>query len=230
MSRDAVHAADLPWLIFLAALDVLILLLVLFPEALTGRALASTPGFGRLMAVALIPVPTLLLGVALPNGLKVILIYWRIRYASPEHRAFTEHAAADPRVDTGALRENVGALPDDPEAQNKLWRKLYHQVDMVVTVVESHRAYLLFRDMAAISFFVLVFALTALIVMHARQAQVWGCATIFFMQYVATAWTARRSGIRFVGAVLAQHGTKRARPQPAVIERSIAAPRGQSDV
>ena len=215
MSREALHAADFPWLFFLAALDVFILLLVLFPEMVTGRALASIPGYGRLMAVALIPIPTLLLGAALPNSLKASLIYWRIRYAAPEHWAFTKYAAADPRVDMGALRENVGALPDNPEAQNKLWRKLYHQVDMVLAVVESHRAYLLFRDMAAISFLVVVFVLTALIVTHAKQTQIWGCATILSVQYFVIAFTARRSGIRFVGAVLAQHGTKRARPQPA---------------
>lgn len=50
-----------------------------------------------------------------------------------------------------ALKKNVGELPNEPAEQNKKWFKLYTLVSDKRAVVEAHKLYLMYRDMAAMS-------------------------------------------------------------------------------
>ena len=69
----------------------------------------------------------------------------------PGSETFTRYASADPRIDMAALKRNVGVPPGDPAEQNAKWYKLYRRVSRDPAVVEAHKLYLLYRDMAAIS-------------------------------------------------------------------------------
>jgi len=84
-------------------------------------------------------------------GLKARIVFLRIRDALPGCRAFTEHAEADHRVDVTKLEERFGSLPVEPEAQNRLWYKMYRTVDDDPRVAQAHRSYLFARDYSCCS-------------------------------------------------------------------------------
>lgn len=58
----------------------------------------------------------------LSSAMKDRLVFLRWKQALPGHRAFSVHAASDPRIDPARLKKARGnKLPADPEAENRLW-------------------------------------------------------------------------------------------------------------
>jgi hypothetical protein len=104
-----------------------------------------------------------------------------------------------------ALRKNVGDFPTIPAEQNRLWFKLFKTVETEPAVVEAHKMYLLYRDMAAISLLLLIAVPAALYLNGAAVFAVVAVAGIFALQYLMAAVAARHKGIRFVTNVLAIH-------------------------
>ena len=145
----------------------------------------------------------------LPQDLKATLVYWKIKQALPGHEAFSKYGPADSRVDMASLRKNVGALPTDPREQNSLWYKLYRKVGSEVGVMDSHKAFLLFRDMAAISILLAIAVPITFLLVGVQVFVVWWALALFLGQYFITAIAARNTGIRFVGTVLAEHSIRR---------------------
>jgi hypothetical protein len=197
------------WLCSLAAVDVLALLLLIFPELVGAASLTQLTALRAVLTLAL-PVIVLVLASVLSASVKASLVYWRGKQALPGHEAFTRHAPADTRIDFAALRKNIGTdLPSAPAEQNSLWYKLYRRVDGEVPVAEAHRSYLLFRDMAAMSALLLLLVPVALYFSGVPEASLLIAAALFGAQYLATAIAARHSGVRFVTNVLAVHATRK---------------------
>jgi hypothetical protein len=192
----------------LAAIDILVLYFLLFPEALASRSLAQI-GAVRILLSAGLPVVVLLLASILPSNWKAILVYWKITEALPGHEAFTKYGPSDPRVDLELLRKNVGAFPSDRREQNAMWYRLYRRVATEPSVLDSHKLFLLFRDMAAISILLAVLVPVAFVLLGVQDKFVWVSLAVFLTQYLAAALAARHSGIRFVTTVLAEHSTRR---------------------
>lgn len=194
------------WLVMLAALDVIVVLLFVAPELAEAVTLPRLAAFRAFIAPAL-PVLVLLLTGILPANVKAMLVFWKIATPLPGSAAFTKHAPADQRIDMAALKKNVGAFPTDPTEQNTKWYKLYQLVADEVSVVEAHKLFLMYRDMAVMSLPLIV--LVPLGLWFASASGQLTAAAVFFVQYLVTALNARHSGNRFVSNVLAVHATRK---------------------
>jgi hypothetical protein len=188
----------------LAAMDIVCVLLFLAVDIIDAFAADDFLAL-RLAAAMLLPVPVLLLVNILPSGTKACLVYVRLRDALPGCRAFSKHGPADPRVSVSTLKSLVGTLPTRPTEQNALWYRLFKQVEDDIGVLEAHQAFLLYRDMAALSL-----PLVALVPLTLRTAAIGSgtamLALAFFIgQLFVCIICARHQGIRLVTNVLAVH-------------------------
>jgi hypothetical protein len=163
----------------------------------------------RLSSAAIAPVVVLLLTSIVPASVKDTFVFWRVRNAMPGHRAFSLHARRDSRIDLKRLRENIGRFPQDPREQNTLWYRLYRKVETDPMIIFSHRNYLLFRDIAALSAVLVVVTPIILLVLRAALPAIWISSCLFVIQYLATSLAARNHGNRLVANVLALHSLKR---------------------
>jgi hypothetical protein len=197
-------SANLPWLISLVVFDIIIVVAFVYP-ALISSSSASELTIARAMVTLVLPVVVLLLTGLLPHNIKASLVYWKVTDVLPAHEAFTKHALSDARVDMAALRADVGELPTIPNEQNRLWFKLYKATENAPTVLEAHKMYLLYRDMAAISFLLFFSAPIGFYLSGFGRAAVLATAGIFALQYLIAAISARHSGIRFVTNVMSIH-------------------------
>lgn len=204
----SLKSGNFRWLCSLAIVDVLAISIFVFPEIVGGATLTQITAARAAMTIAL-PMIVLLLSALLSPNIKASLVYWKGRAALPGHEAFTRHGPSDTRIDMGALRKNVGVIPSLAADQNVLWYKLYKKVDSEVSVIEAHRTFLLFRDMASVSA-LLVFLVPAGLYLNGTTATVlWSAAALFSVQYLVAAVAARNSGIRFVTNVLAIHSSRK---------------------
>jgi hypothetical protein len=202
----SLKAANLPWLVSLVVFDIIIVIAFVYP-ALISSSSVSQLTIARAMVTLVLPVVVLLLTGLLPHNLKASLVYWKVTNVLPAHEAFTKHGLSDARVDMTALRDHVGEFPTIPREQNRLWFKLYKATENSPTVLEAHKMYLLYRDMAAISLLLLIFGPTGFYLSGFGHTAALATAGIFALQYLIAAISARHSGIRFVTNVMSIHST-----------------------
>jgi hypothetical protein len=200
---------DMKWLVPLAALDLALVALLATPEELVTHGSISGIAAARAGAASLLPVVVCLLIGVVPDNIKAALVYWRIRHVMPGSHAFTHHAAADLRINMAGLKRNVGALPTDPTEQNAKWYELYRLVNSAAAVMKANRSYLLYRDMAAMSFMLAFLTPLALRLCGAASTTLVMSALIFAAQYAITAVAANHAGIRLVRNVLAIHADQK---------------------
>lgn len=207
-SSKTLKGRNLAWLVATLVLDVLVLLVIAFHTAiddLTPTRLAVI----RASLTALLPIPVLILSSLISSDHKAILVFWRLKHPLPGARAFSVHAPADHRIDLVKLKKNVGEFPVAERDQNSRWYGLYKQVDSDPSIVDSHKNYLLFRDIAAMSL-LLVPALPLILYLSGVDSTRMLVSAAWFMgQYLVTAFAARTTGIRFVQNVLAVHASRK---------------------
>lgn len=204
----SLKSLNLKWLVMLAVADVLAVLLFVIPEIVEGVS-PTQGGVGRIMTTTVMPVVVLLIVNVLPADIKAMLVYWKPRGVLPGSQAFTKHGPLDPRIDMAALKKNVGDLPATPSQQNAKWYQLFKQVQNEPAVTEAHKAFLMYRDMAALSLPLIVLVPLTLHLAGTARTATWLAVGLFFAQYLLTALSARWSGIRFVCNVLSVHATKK---------------------
>jgi hypothetical protein len=210
-AAKSLKSAGLPWLVSLVAFDIAVILGFVFPD-LIGAASITQLTMARAIVALVLPVAVLLLAGLLSPGIKALLVYWKLTNALPGHEAFTKHGPRDARIDLMALEKNVGKFPTTPAEQNRLWFKLYKAVETEPAIGEAQRMFLIYRDMAAVSFLLLVLVPGGVYLDGAASFAAWAVAGILGLQYLIAAVAARHSGIRFVTNVLAVHSTIRASP------------------
>ena len=199
---------NLGWLVATLVLDVLALLVLAFDAAIKDVAL-TTAATLRASLTVLLPVPALVLSSLLSADFKAILVFWRLKDPLPGSRAFSKYAAADPRIDLTKLKKHVGEFPADAREQNAKWYGLYKQVASDPGVSDSHKNYLLFRDIAAMSLLLVPVVPIVMFAIDADVRRMLSSTAWFFGQYVVAALAARNTGKRFVQNVLAVHATKK---------------------
>ncbi len=203
-------SANTAWLWSIAALDAVLLLAVQIlnhPESVAG-ATALTLQLGiRVALTAAAPVAVLLLTSILPTEAKSVLVFWRIRDVLPSHRAFSVYVHSDPRIGVAALKKNIGKFPEAPGDQSSTWYKLYRMVESDVSVRGTHRHFLLFCDLSAMSVLLLVIVPATLCYFVPQLAL--PAAILFSLQYLLSAIAGRQKGIRMVTTVLALHSAKK---------------------
>lgn len=207
-SSKTLKGRNLAWLVATLVLDCLVLLVWAFHttvEDLTPTRLAVIRG----SLTTLLPIPALILSSLISANVKAILVFWRITYPLPGSRAFSVHAPADHRIDLATLEKHVGEFPVGARDQNAKWYGLYKQVDSDPSVADSHKNYLLFRDIAAMSL-ILVLAVPAVMYFNGIDpSRILICVVWFLGQYLVAAFAARNTGVRFVQNVLAIHASRK---------------------
>jgi len=199
---------NLKWLVMLAVFDMVVVLLFIAPE-LINQAEWSQFIINRGLAVTILPVLILLLTGVLSHNAKAIIVYWRVKNPMPGCRAFTDHGPGDARIDMVALKRNVGELPTDPVEQNKKWFRLYKLVSDDKAVIEAHKMYLMYRDMAAMSMLLMILVPIVMYVLGATMSASWIAAACFMLQFIVCCLGARNSGARLVCNVLSVHCTRK---------------------
>lgn len=202
----SLKSLNMKWLVLLAVADVFAVLYFVAPELMTGASITQA-GIGRVLTTTVMPVIVLLIVNVLPHNVKSALVYWKPLGVLPGTEAFTKYGPADSRIDMAALKKNIGTLPTDPTEQNTKWYKLYKLVPNEPEVVEAHKLFLMYRDMAVMSL--------ALLGVSALSPAPWLVVGLLLLQYLVTALSARWSGIRFVCNVLAIHSTQEVTPPKA---------------
>jgi len=108
---------------------------------------AAFTGTQNLVPVALALIITTVMNGLISPEMKARLVYLRWRHALPGHRAFSEYAVRDPRIDLSALEKLRGSpLPHDPVEQNRAWYRIYKTMESDPAVRQAHRDFLLLRD------------------------------------------------------------------------------------
>lgn len=207
-SSRSLRPLTIKWLIGLTVFDAVIVLLFVAPEFVEDIPLTRMLLL-RASAAVVLPVCILLATGMLSAEAKAVLIFWKISNPNPGSEAFTKHAHRDSRIDLVALKRNVGAFPSDPRSQNAKWYKLYQLVAGEPSVVEAHKFFLVYREMAVISLCLLLFAPPALRYAGASWLSISAAGAIFLAQFLLTVVNARHSGVRFVQNVLALHAVKK---------------------
>jgi hypothetical protein len=207
-SDRSLKALNMKWLVMLAGLDILIVLVFVAPEFLKDASW-STVAVMRGLVTALLPVIVLLLTGMLSHETKAKLVYWKVTNPYPGCEAFTRHGPADARIDMVALKKNVGELPTDPAEQNKKWFKLYKLAGDDRAVIEAHKLYLMYRDMAAMSLPLVVLVPIGLYFVNTSLTTTWMTAALFAIQFIVCCRGAQNAGSRFVCNVLSIHSTNK---------------------
>jgi len=157
---------------------------------------------GGIIAAAIPIIAILCVGV-LGDTTKARLVFWRWKHPLPGCRVFSSLLKNDPRINADALRVKLGKFPREARAQNALWFEVYRRHSST-SKVESHRVYLLTRDMTAVAA-VFLMAFCAIMLATPTSRGVIGIyALALLAQYLLVATAARNYGNRFALNVIAE--------------------------
>ena len=145
---------------------------------------------------------TVVNGIITPHA-KAQLVFWRIRNPLPGSRAFSEIAESDPRIDQSELRSRFAPFPDDEQAQNALWYKLYQSAKNDEAVLGGHKDFLFTRDYASLSALMVIPLVLLSIFFTKDMSLVVVYAAMLLIQYFVVRMVAETYGRRFVATVLA---------------------------
>lgn len=158
---------------------------------------------------ALGPIAVLVLSGIISADNKARAIYWRFTHPLPGCFAFTRYLPSEHRADPEVLAEKWGELPTDPVEQNRLWYKMYRDVEDDIRIHESHRDSLFSRDLAgyAVVFLVVLGTAAAMSTLSWKATSIY--VGILILQYFVLIIVARTYGERLVCNVLAQQSVTR---------------------
>lgn len=165
-------------------------------------------------ATNLLPIGFAFIVTSVANGLlsanmKARLVFLRWAHPLPGHRAFSKHAPADPRIDLDRLKKSLGnKLSDGPEAENKIWYRIFKDMEAAPEVQHVHREFLLMRDYAGFSaLFFVILSIAAFIFVQSWKVALTYCL-LLLLQFVVARHVAATYGVRFVCTVMAVKSAK----------------------
>jgi len=203
MKEKSLKEQNKPNLILFIAWNVIVLLVVLSsPIYLNdGEEIARKILSEDSLFMFFSPLLLIVLNGILSSRLKVFMVFWRWKNGLPGCRAFSRYIHSDPRINTDSLCNKHGELLSDPVKQNNLWYSFLDKHKENIIVKDSHKAYLLTRDMTAISS---VFMLgIVVIILSGAEIQIKLLSSIYYvMQYLILMLVARNYGKRFTCNVL----------------------------
>ena len=159
----------------------------------------------NILPVGLAIVVTTIINGLLSAEAKARIVFLRWKNALPGHRAFSELAPNDSRIDLGRLKKACGnKLPDAAADQNSVWYRLYKSVEKRPSVEHVQRDFLLMRDYAGFAALCIpIFGVAAIIEMQSLRVSLLYFAGLL-MQFFLVRQAAANYGIRFVTTVMAE--------------------------
>lgn len=160
---------------------------------------------GRLVGIPAVgAVAVGLLSWLTPTKWKEMLVFWRCGVRRlPSSEAFSVIARSDLRIDVKKLTSRLGPLPTENAQQTAVWYSIYRRHREEAAVTDAHGAYLLFRDMAAITPILLLTGVPLGLVVSASTPRIASLAIFFLVEFFVLVLAARNSGRRLVANVLA---------------------------
>lgn len=189
----------LRWLAGFMAFDVVILGALLSTQLDSTQA--SAVRITGALTTFLAPPALLLLNAIIPQKIKHCLVFWRIEDVLPSHRAFSTHAQDDPRINLQKLKRKLGEFPVSPRDQQDVWFGIYQAHKADAAVVDSHRLFLIFRDLAVLSLEMAI-VVPALLCVFGHYFAAVTTLVVFVAQYLLAAIASRQTGVRLVCTVL----------------------------
>ncbi|KRH78436.1 hypothetical protein FERRO_14230 [Ferrovum sp. JA12] len=196
------------WL--LVSADIVVIVLVFTGFAFTQASLTELAQSALIRGVLLAtagPIMAVFLNDLVPSNAKASIVFWRFKDALPGHRAFSEHAEADPRINMAALKKKIGEFPQSPRDQNTCWYRLFQGHQSNVIVGDAHKRFLLFRDSSSLTLLILVITGIATALSGVRLALQSMLIGGLAVQFLWLSLSARNTGIRLVQNVLALEST-----------------------
>jgi hypothetical protein len=149
------------------------------------------------------PIILVILNGLLSSNFKVFIVFWKWKYGLPGHRAFSKLVYLDPRIDINNLKSKYGGFPIDPIEQNNLWYKILQKQNEDIVVNDSHKVYLLTRDMTSIAFIFLL-SIPVLLFNNIEIKLKILTSAYFILQYLILIMVTRNYANRFTCNVLAR--------------------------
>lgn len=139
---------------------------------------------------------------------KAQLVHMRRRDPLPGSEAFTRWGLNDPRVDMAALEAAYGPLPTAPADQNRLWYRIFKQMESDGGVQHAHKESLFTRDYTFLAALMIIVLGAAAIIMFTGFTKTLLYIAILIGQFVLAGRAARHHGRRLVCTTLAVAGAK----------------------
>jgi len=151
-----------------------------------------------------IPIITIVTNGILTSNIKSSLVFWKIKSPLPGCRIFSNLALHDPRIDFNKIIKKYGNIPHEPSAQNKLWYEIYKRHQEKTIIRESHKNYLLTRDLSGLAFIFLFIVILSLFFIELNLRIKLIYSLFLLLQYLIISISARNYGNRFACNVLAE--------------------------
>tara|TARA_R110002049_G_scaffold183243_1_gene351186 strand:+ start:13032 stop:13661 length:630 start_codon:yes stop_codon:yes gene_type:complete len=188
--------------VFLSA-NIIFLIGLLFPV----HFLELTKSFDiylilKFVGVSIAPLVLFLLNGLLSSHIKAILVYWKLKHPLPGSTAFSKWSKSDHRVNRKKLKEIHGKLPKNTADQNRKWYEIYRKNSNNNIIQNSHRAFLLARDLTSLSVLFLIFLGIPVLILGSWPLNLF-YNLVLILQYLIICVNAKNRGVRFVTNVLA---------------------------
>lgn len=158
----------------------------------------------HILGILIIPLSLILEGI-MNTDLKHRLVFCRFKNAVPGSRAFSEIGPKDSRIDMSKIEILFGSkIPKDPIEQNNTWFRFYKKHSNKPIVYESHRSFLLTRDIASLTFIFVPTILVAYLLCGSDLKAILVHIGILAMILILTIIACQNYGKRFVANVLVE--------------------------
>ncbi|MDD4438873.1 MAG: hypothetical protein PHS04_12690 [Tissierellia bacterium] len=146
----------------------------------------------------------ILLNGVLKTDYKNLLIFWKSKHSLPSYFVFSKLSKKDDRIDFDELSNTYAPLPEEPELQHRLWYKILKKYPDDEMILQSHRDYLMYRDLTAILFLLIVLYIVIFIIMKLAGVNILSLPIIVYMvEYFLLVISTRNKAERFVLNVIA---------------------------
>ena len=170
------------------------------------KDLISNPLDPRILSVILLFGLSIILEGILSSNLKAIIVFNRIKYPLPGYRVFTEIASRDNRINLQKLTERYNnKLPSEPAAQNSEWFRLYKLYEKVDVVEESHKSFLMTRDLLALSIILLILSTILHFALGTSALNIIYSTIIYAALIIIFKISAKNYGNRFTANVIVEY-------------------------
>ncbi len=169
----------------------------------------SNPVNPSLISALLLFALSIVLEGFISSNMKAVTIFNRFKYPLPGCRIFSEIAKKDLRIDSQKLHLQYNdSLPEKPNEQNSEWYRLFQLYKYDAIIIESHKAFLLTRDLFAISILLFLISTVFHLIIGTSGVNIIYSICIYLLLIIIFKISAYNYGNRFAANVLVVHLNK----------------------